>query len=314
MNKSGTTTYEGEFSFIPTYNQNLPGGIYIFQGARIDEEADEVVPGLFVSREHFLDHPVIFSRARPDYLAKLKLDFETAQSKFAADSHAQAVARGSERQSRENFGLLLGVMGGLLAMGNMGSMSELGDVGSIGGLLNNFGGGSSGGVQAMTALIGGGRGGGLGNLQSASLAVLINGILGGKSSGEMLTGVVSMVMQQGKSVVLAGDQTDPAAGLIASLSQLAQSNTTMTRKQYAAQFVGAAVAGIAQHQGQAAPGAFSSSVPCNQCSAKGGGCPAGKQPEQWGGGWVEYDPVTYAAFRTRTVGTECHARQHLPVR
>lgn len=250
-------TFEGEFSFIPTYKSDLSSGVYIFQGVRIDDEADEVVSGLFVSREHFLDHPLIFSRARPDYLAKLKQDFESAQSKFAADAQAQAIARESERQSRENFGSLLGVMGGLLAIGSMSSMGKLTDAGNLGGLIGNFGGGSGGAVAgtiAMAALGSGGHGASLGNLQSASLAALTDGILGRKSSADMLTGVVSMVAQQalqGKDSGPSGVQADVASGLAASLGQLAQNNTSMTRKQYAAQLLGAVVSGVAQTSAQA---------------------------------------------------------------
>ena len=100
--------YDGEFSFVPA----MHGGHFVFQGVRIDDDADEVVRGLFVSDASVPGGSITFHKARPDYLLKLQQDI--------AAQRAQAQARESEN-ARENMSAVMNVLGGLLAINNAGS-------------------------------------------------------------------------------------------------------------------------------------------------------------------------------------------------
>lgn len=101
-------TYEGQFSYVPAKNI-YPGAYYIFQGVRIDNELDEVTPGLFVSDFTYPEHPILFRKARPDYLLKLKRDFELARNTHIAEAD-------DELRSRENMSKMLNLMGGMLSL------------------------------------------------------------------------------------------------------------------------------------------------------------------------------------------------------
>ncbi len=194
--------YDGEFSYIPLHVNGMVSGTMIFQGARIDDEVDEVVRGLFISEQVFSGHPIVFRKARPDYLVKLQRDFQTAQVGAVADARAAE----DRQRSGENMASLLGVMGGLMA-------------------------------------IGGGGGGRLGALQSNSLAGLTGALTGKQSSGDILKGVLSQVAQQaGTDPTLAralGGAIRPN-DLLSNLSGLGKSGQTMSRAQYAAQLLAAA--------------------------------------------------------------------------
>lgn len=203
-------SYEGEFSYIPARIGGTIAGYFIFQGARIDDENDEVIRGLFVSEQAFPGHAILFRKARPDYLIKLKRDFEVSQVQAVTDARAAVQAAEDDRRSSESMGALLGVMGGLLAIS------------------------------------GGGGSGRLGSLQSSSLSALTGGLTGKQSSGDILQGVLSQVMQQAgsdSSLSKSLGGASSAAGLISSLTGLSKSNQPMSRAQYAAQMVSAMAGG-----------------------------------------------------------------------
>jgi hypothetical protein len=110
--------YEGEFSYIPARANGYESGYYLFQGARIDSEADEVIQGLFISDATIPNYGIRFRRARPDYLVKLQEDFQTSQVQATADAEKQ-------KRSRDNMSTLLNVMGGLLSITGGGNLSSL---------------------------------------------------------------------------------------------------------------------------------------------------------------------------------------------
>jgi hypothetical protein len=119
--KSGTYTdtrgivWEGEFDYIPIRDSvELPGygktflrsGAFVFVGARIDTELDEVVRGLFISEPTRPEADIRLIRARPDYL-------ESLRSTFVADRAANAAELAEEqRASREAFNTVLNVAAG----------------------------------------------------------------------------------------------------------------------------------------------------------------------------------------------------------
>ncbi len=119
--KSGTYTdtrgilWEGEFDYIPIRDSvELPGygktflrsGAFVFVGARIDTELDEVVRGLFISEPTRPEADIRLIRARPDYL-------ESLRSTFVADRAANAAELAEERRaSREAFNTILNVAAG----------------------------------------------------------------------------------------------------------------------------------------------------------------------------------------------------------
>lgn len=119
--KSGTYTdtrgivWEGEFDYIPIRDSvELPGygktflrsGAFVFVGARIDTELDEVVRGLFISEPTRPEADIRLIRARPDYL-------ESLRSTFVADRAANAAELAEEqRASREAFNTVLNVVAG----------------------------------------------------------------------------------------------------------------------------------------------------------------------------------------------------------
>jgi hypothetical protein len=114
--------YEGEFDFVPGMSGTVVGGYYIFQGVRIDEEADEVSSGLYISdwttpdapvTEYPSYLPVVFHRARPDYVAKLQDDLRADLERVNADEAAK-LAR--ERESRENWNTLFATALGVAAV------------------------------------------------------------------------------------------------------------------------------------------------------------------------------------------------------
>lgn len=210
--------YDGEFSYLPAHKPGLPSGTFIFQGVRIDDEVDEVLRGLFISDPTPAGFAIQFRRARPDYLVKLQQDFETDKVQAAADARAASQAAEEARQSSGNMTSILGVMGGLLAIG------------------------------------GGGGSGRFGGLQSSTLSALSGGISSKQSSSAILSGMLSQVIQQaGKDPALAsriGDTSNPA-NLIRTLSGLGSSGQSMTRAQYAAQLLASAATGPAGSNTQA---------------------------------------------------------------
>ena len=116
--------YEGEFDFVPGIvgSGSVTGGYYIFQGTRIDEDADEVTSGLFISDwtshdvragEYPSYLPVVFHRARPDYIAKLQDDLRRDLERVNAEEAAK-LAR--ERESRESWNTLFATALGVAAV------------------------------------------------------------------------------------------------------------------------------------------------------------------------------------------------------
>lgn len=115
--------YEGDFDFVPGLSSsNLSGGYYIFQGARIDEATDEVRAGLYISDwtthdvpagEHPSYLPIVFHRARPDYIAKLQDDLRADLERVNAE---EAAKRARERESRENWNTLFATALGVAAV------------------------------------------------------------------------------------------------------------------------------------------------------------------------------------------------------
>lgn len=114
--------YEGDFDFVPGLSGTLAGGYYIFQGTRIDEEADEVTSGLYISDWTTAEGrvteapsylPVVFFRARPDYIAKLQADLRADLERVNAEEAAK-LAR--ERESRENWNTLFATALGVAAV------------------------------------------------------------------------------------------------------------------------------------------------------------------------------------------------------
>lgn len=119
--KSGTYTdtrgivWEGEFDYIPIRDSvDLPGygktflrsGAFVFVGAKIDNELDEVVRGLFISEPTRPETDIRFIRARPDYL-------ESLRSTFVADRAANAAELAEEQRARrEAFSTILNVAAG----------------------------------------------------------------------------------------------------------------------------------------------------------------------------------------------------------
>lgn len=206
--KSGYV-YDGTFSYIPARRGSLPGGYYIFQGARIDETNNEVLTGIFVTD---FDHssqsyPLRFTKARPDYLVKLKREFTDSLAKLADENHAaaeadrlrKAEAAESARPSAENMASLLGIMGGVIVLGNQR------------------------GNQSLS------------NLQESFLSTLTNDLLGQQSSdGALNDALAQIVRQAGLDPSLArilGDTSD-AAKLIETLGRLSKSNQPTTVARY----------------------------------------------------------------------------------
>lgn len=116
--------HEGEFDFVPGIVGvgNVSGGYYIFQGARIDEDADEVTTGLYISDwtthdvragEYPSYLPIVFHRARPDYIAKLQDDLRAELQRVNAEEAAKLA---SERESRENWNTLFSTALGVAAV------------------------------------------------------------------------------------------------------------------------------------------------------------------------------------------------------
>lgn len=105
-------SWEGEFDYIPIRDSvELPGygktftrsGAFVFVGAKIDPELDEVVRGLFISEPTRPEQDIRLIRARPDYL-------EALRSTFVADRAANAAELAEEkRASREAFNTFLGL-------------------------------------------------------------------------------------------------------------------------------------------------------------------------------------------------------------
>lgn len=116
--KSGTyldgsgISWEGEFDYIPIRDSvELPGygktfmrsGAFVFVGAKIDPELDEVTRGLFISEPTRPGEDIRLIRARPDYL-------EALRSNYLADRAANAAELAEEkRASREAFSTFLNI-------------------------------------------------------------------------------------------------------------------------------------------------------------------------------------------------------------
>lgn len=217
--------YEGEFSYLPINQPGLPSGSYIFQGARIDDEFDEVVRGLFISDPTLPGQPIAFRKARPDYLIKLKQDFDLSVAKAAADQRAIAKAIEDQQRANESMSDVLGVLGGLLAMGANRNV---------------------------------------GSLQSSSLSALTGGIAGGQSSREILQGMVTKVLEQsGVDPALASSLGNARNGtdVVRVLTGLDKANIPMTRAEYKQWLENAMTGGAsAQRPAGTPPGAGSAGM------------------------------------------------------
>lgn len=109
------TSWEGEFDYIPVrdtanfvgYGKTfLRSGAFVFVGARVDPARDEVVRGLFISEPTRPGQDIMFFRATPDYLEKLRATFV----KHRAANEAE-LAR-EKQESREAFSTLLDIAAG----------------------------------------------------------------------------------------------------------------------------------------------------------------------------------------------------------
>ncbi len=104
--------FDGEFEFLPVRDkfagQSL--GVYVFVGARIDRELDEVRQGLFISDEVGPSQNIPFSRARPDYLARLQSDF---MAQVAAEASEKAAQQAADESRRAALGMLVDVVSGV---------------------------------------------------------------------------------------------------------------------------------------------------------------------------------------------------------
>jgi len=209
-------SYEGEFSYVPTRSGGVVSGYMIFQGARIDDESDEVVRGLFVSEKAFPGYPILFRRARPDYLVKLQRDFEAEQ----AGAAAQARAAEDNQRAGDNMVSLLGVMGGLMAISGGGN--------KLGALQSNS-------LSGLTGALTG----------KQSSGDILKG---------MLSQVAQQAGADPSLARALGGNTSPST-LIGSLSGLGKSNQTMTRAQYAAQMLAAAATRGSGNENPAMPAA-----------------------------------------------------------
>jgi hypothetical protein len=207
--QSGTYTdartgrrYEGEFNFIPA----KIGGYYIFQGARIDDELDEVTRGLFASdKVNFGGQQIIFHRARVDYIEQLRSEFDASVAQFKVDQQLgreRDAARAAELEAGQSRGggglsMLLGVVGGLAQIG---------------------------GVN-------------LRGLQGNALSGIAGVVTGRQSTGSVLEGVASQLLQQvsgnaGLAKAL-GNPTSTTA-VLSGLSALGKTAAPMSRAEYAA--------------------------------------------------------------------------------
>lgn len=98
--------WEGEFDYIPI-RQIVDDaqwgkvahrkGSFIFMGAKVDTQLDEVVRGLYISEPVSPGSEINFTKARPDYLVKLRSTFVADRDQDAAEREAEA------RASRELF-------------------------------------------------------------------------------------------------------------------------------------------------------------------------------------------------------------------
>ena len=216
-------SYEGEFSYVPARSGGVVSGYMIFQGARIDDESDEVVRGLFVSERSFPGHPILFRKARPDYLVKLQTDFEAEQ----AGAAAQARAAEDTQRAGENMASLLGVMGGLMSLSGGGSR--------LGSLQSNS-------LAGLTGALTG----------KQSSGDILKGVLS----------QVAQQAGADPSLARALGGATSASTLIGSLSGLGKSSQPMTRAQYAAQMLAAvATRGGAGEAATAAPAASLTNTP-----------------------------------------------------
>jgi hypothetical protein len=93
--------WEGEFDYIPTYDSYddvsygktaLIRGSFIFIGAKIDAELDEVEQGLFASEPTIPGAEINFFKARPDYLTKLRKNFVSEKNLLEQERQADAKA------------------------------------------------------------------------------------------------------------------------------------------------------------------------------------------------------------------------------
>jgi hypothetical protein len=98
--------WEGEFTYIPVRHivdsaqwgkLATRKGSFVFMGAKIDAQFDEVVRGLYISEPVSPGSEIAFVKARPDYLAKLRSTFVAEREQDAAVREADA------RASRELF-------------------------------------------------------------------------------------------------------------------------------------------------------------------------------------------------------------------
>lgn len=98
--------YEGEFDYLPAksvFGNSTAAGFFIFQGTRTDPLLDEVTQGLYISDETIAGADIRFSRARPDYIVKLRQDYQFSREQ-------QAREQADEARSRETWGALLNIV------------------------------------------------------------------------------------------------------------------------------------------------------------------------------------------------------------
>lgn len=122
--------WEGEFDYIPVKDSvDLPGygetllrsGAFVFIGAKIDPELDEVVRGLFISEPTRPGQEIYLTRARPDYLAKLRSTFVANRNQ-----NAHEIAE-DERASRELFSTIATIVTSAAVMYGTYKLAEMSD-------------------------------------------------------------------------------------------------------------------------------------------------------------------------------------------
>ena len=145
--------YEGEFEYVPVrfYSTRAVMGVFIFLGARIDKEFDEVRQGLYISEPFSPGGNIMFKRARADYITVLRSEYQLQTNQAATD-------RASEENSAAAFGMFMDVLGGMSSLKSMKSGAFAGSLGgstrSTMGLLRGAMSGQQGTEAALNGILG----------------------------------------------------------------------------------------------------------------------------------------------------------------
>jgi hypothetical protein len=145
--------YEGEFEYVPVrfYSTRAVMGVFIFLGARIDKEFDEVRQGLYISEPFAPGGNIMFKRARADYITVLRSEYQLQANQAATD-------RASDERSAAAFGMFMDVLGGMSSLKSMKGGAFAGSLGgstrSTMGLLRGAMTGQQGTEAALNGILG----------------------------------------------------------------------------------------------------------------------------------------------------------------